>query len=158
MPRSPHEVEVYVWRQSGPDPEVLLLRRCAQLGGFWHCVAGAVEPGESEIDAAARELREETGLTVPVIDSGVRYAYPVDEDRRDQFATGVEGITVACFTAEVPVDVQIELDWEHDELAWHPLSTAASVLRFPVVARAMQAAVTTAGRNRSNGCGPRGAP
>jgi 8-oxo-dGTP pyrophosphatase MutT (NUDIX family) len=139
--RRPHEVEVYLWRGRG-DPEVLLLRRCARLGGFWHVVAGAVEPGETEAAAAARELREETGLDVAVADSGVRYAYPVDDDRRHLFAPEVREIAVACFCAEVPEGAEIRLDWEHDELAWHPISRAAQVLHHPAVARAMEGAVT----------------
>ena len=33
-------------------------------GGYWTPVSGGVEPGESEADAVAREVREEVDLTV----------------------------------------------------------------------------------------------
>lgn len=32
--------------------------------GYWTPVSGGVEPGESEVEAVAREVREEVGLTV----------------------------------------------------------------------------------------------
>ena len=147
--RRPREVEVYLWRRAGAGVEVALLRRAPALGGFWHCVAGAVEPGESDGEAAARELREETGLAVEVADSGVRYAYPVDADRRHLFAGDVSEIAVACFTAEVPRGARVVLDWEHDELAWHPLERAGQVLRHAAVADAMARTVAGAAQ-----CGP----
>jgi 8-oxo-dGTP pyrophosphatase MutT (NUDIX family) len=42
---------------------VLLLRRSSQVpqAGFWSIPAGALERTESPLDAAVRELREETG-------------------------------------------------------------------------------------------------
>ena len=33
-------------------------------GGYWTPVSGGVEPGESEVEAVAREVREEVGLEV----------------------------------------------------------------------------------------------
>jgi dATP pyrophosphohydrolase len=60
-------VSVFVVR---PDPgdqshEFLQLRRAGgdYMGGTWQIVRGGVQSGESYIDAAVRELREETGLT-----------------------------------------------------------------------------------------------
>ncbi len=46
----------------GRDWEVLVLRRGPSKGGVWAPVTGNVEPGESDDEAAARELEEETGL------------------------------------------------------------------------------------------------
>ncbi|WP_326754575.1 NUDIX domain-containing protein [Streptomyces hirsutus] len=49
---------------------VLLVRRNPDdyMGGLWEIPSGAVEPGETLVDAACRETREETGLTVSSVD------------------------------------------------------------------------------------------
>jgi 8-oxo-dGTP pyrophosphatase MutT (NUDIX family) len=142
--RLPQEVEVFVWRRRGNEIEVLVLRRCADLGGYWHCVAGAVEPAESWAEAASRELREETGLAVEVVDSGIRYRYAatdVTPERRRELPPQASEIEVACFGAEAPPTAEMRLDWEHDEHAWVSVAEAESRLRWPAVARAMSAVV-----------------
>ncbi len=45
-----------------PEGRYLLLKRVEHEGGFWQPVTGVIEPGESPIQAAIREVREETGL------------------------------------------------------------------------------------------------
>lgn len=50
------------------DGRVLTVRRRVEEGQLsWQFPAGAIEPGKSEEDAAVRETREETGLTVRAI-------------------------------------------------------------------------------------------
>ena len=49
-----------IWR----DGKVLLVQRGAPPGqGLWSLPGGKLEPGETELAAAQRELREETGLS-----------------------------------------------------------------------------------------------
>jgi len=45
-----------------------------RLGTYWITPGGGVEPGESLAQAAVRELREETGLAVPLGDLGPHVA------------------------------------------------------------------------------------
>jgi NADH pyrophosphatase NudC (nudix superfamily) len=47
---------------------VLLARKAAWPAGRWGLVAGFVEAGETTDEAAAREVREETGLVAEVLD------------------------------------------------------------------------------------------
>ncbi|NBC35806.1 NUDIX domain-containing protein [Novosphingobium sp. FSY-8] len=52
----------------GADGQVLMQRRPEgrQHGGLWEFPGGKVEPGESPHQAAARELTEELGVSVPL--------------------------------------------------------------------------------------------
>jgi lipoyl(octanoyl) transferase len=49
--------------------QTLSLLRTEQDGGFWQVVTGCIEPGESPAEAALREAREETGLTIEGVQS-----------------------------------------------------------------------------------------
>ena len=49
------------------EGRLLLIKRGHEPGaGLWSLPGGRVEPGETDIEALVREMREETGLTVKV--------------------------------------------------------------------------------------------
>lgn len=53
------------------DPAILLTKRASSLrahGGQWALPGGRLDPGESAVDAALRELREEIGLHLGLSD------------------------------------------------------------------------------------------
>lgn len=56
--------EIYSFTRDG---RVLLTRRhpAKHWGGWWEITGGSVLKGESPLDGAVRELREETGLVIP---------------------------------------------------------------------------------------------
>jgi dihydroneopterin triphosphate diphosphatase len=127
--RRPEEVCVFVRR----GDEYLVLHRSPHGGSYWHCVAGALEPGEGYQEAAARELAEETGLVAEPAEVGGPYAYPVDEEPRyrDLVPPGTTEIVVRMFLAEAPPGWEPRLDYEHDEYRWCSREEALELLHWP---------------------------
>ena len=71
--RRPESVLVLVYTL---DKEVLLLQR-SDNPAYWQSVTGALEIDELPVQAAMRELREETGLVVELIDHKQTRQYPI---------------------------------------------------------------------------------
>lgn len=63
MERGLHHLVVEIWTINSKG-EVLLTQRhpSKNHGLLWECTRGAVTAGESSLDGAVRELKEETGL------------------------------------------------------------------------------------------------
>jgi lipoyl(octanoyl) transferase len=107
------EVFVFVRREG----EFLVLHRSPENDAYWHGVAGGVEEGESFAAAAARELREETGLAADPAPLRHRFRYGE--------------VVVECFVVDAPSGWEPQLDWEHDGYRWCSAEEAEALLYWP---------------------------
>lgn len=99
-----------------PDGHVLLIeRRWDPYEGMWALPGGHVDPGEAVVDAAARELEEETGVQVAPV--GLREVGAWHQPGRDPRGRYV---TVA-YHAEVDADTPIEAKDDARNARWWPL-------------------------------------
>jgi 8-oxo-dGTP pyrophosphatase MutT (NUDIX family) len=130
---SADEVMVFVRR----GDEWLVLRRSPVQGGYWHAVAGGVEAGETDVEAAARELEEEVGLVASPLDLGKRFSY-VPESWEPRARVGRGPFAVACFVVDAPVGWEPRLDWEHDEYRWCTKADGAALLFWPQPRRVLE--------------------
>ncbi len=109
---------------------VLLLKRNPAAGGNWQPVTGRVETGESETDAAIRELREETGLEAAVEPLGLVQSFLVDKAYLPDQSESVfahEQTFVAKVAPESPVAIDPE---EHDASAWFTIEAALDAIHW----------------------------
>lgn len=140
--RGPNEVAIFVARRR--RSEVLVVHRRPDLGGYWHTIAGGVEPGEDPADAAARELREETGLDRQPAPTGIAFAYPLHEEppeRRAQYPPGLAEVTVDTFLVDADDDWEPTLDDEHVAYRWVAAADAPDALYWDDIADALRRAL-----------------
>jgi len=115
------------------DGQVLLLERTEARGGFWQTVTGRIEPGESALEAARRELHEETGLGLEP--TGAQYVH--------SFAGGAATVIEETgFFARARNGSPVTLSDEHSRAEWVTPEEALARLPFEglreVVRRAVQ--------------------
>jgi dihydroneopterin triphosphate diphosphatase len=126
-------IDVYVLRGADSELEVLVLRRApgSRCPGSWECVHGHIDSGEQPATAAARELEEETGLTVQRLYnlSRVEAFY---QHRTDEVAL------IPVFAAFVAGDAVVQMSGEHDRFEWLSPAKAGSRLAWPRERRALE--------------------
>lgn len=127
-PEPRRTISVVVRSDSG---KFLLLQRTEERGGFWQPVTGKVEPGESPVEAAQRELREETGFKSEVRSLSYEHA----------FSWGSEGAPLVlretAFVARTwgePTPVLTE----HQAYGWFGRKEAMSKVPYAGLARAIE--------------------
>ncbi len=134
------------------DGRVLLLRRTAARGGFWQPVTGRIEPGEVHLEAASRELREETGAEVPVALLRYRHGFAREPEHSGQPAGSFPVLAEeTAFAARVADDFEPRLGDEHDAHRWCVLSEAMELLPFAGLRRAARLAVAALGAESAGG-------
>lgn len=119
-------IDVYAFRRSAMQVEFLLLKRSEgrRLAGTWQAVHGRIEPGETAVQAALRELEEETGLR-PIGFWQLEFVntfYLAAEDAL---------LMCPCFAAEIDPATEIVLSAEHTDYRWEPSEQALEGYMWP---------------------------
>jgi dATP pyrophosphohydrolase len=111
-----------------PDLKVLLIER-ADRPGYWQSVTGSQHTGETVVETAVRELREETGLDAgrhELIDWRKQTVFEIYPHWRHRYAPGVTHNIENVFSLEVPGMLDVTLaPREHVAYAWLPWRQAA---------------------------------
>lgn len=127
------QVEIFPFRRRGGTVEFLMLQRARgdRLGGTWHAVHGSIEPGETAVQAALRELYEESGLT------------PLRFWQIDFVSTFfLADLDCVClnpvFTAEIDPAAEVRLSDEHEGFRWVAADEAPGAFMWPNQRRALR--------------------
>jgi len=116
------------------DLEVLLLER-ADHPGYWQSVTGSCEAGETLVETAQREVREETGLDAcqyALADWQLQNIYEIYPQWRYRYAPGTTHNTEHVFGLQLPHPVAIRLaPDEHLNFRWLAWRNAAEKVFSP---------------------------
>jgi 8-oxo-dGTP pyrophosphatase MutT (NUDIX family) len=128
---APFGATVVVYRRVGDGLELLVLHRAHdgpdhEGDWAWTPPAGARKPGEDLHACARRELKEETGLEVPIRPTALAGDWP-------------------AFAAEVPPGAPVVLDAEHDRFVWLEPGEALARCRPAIVAEQIRAVLLQIG-------------
>ena len=122
------------------DGAILMLRRSRtkdHAPGEWEFGSGRIEYGEHPEDAVHREVREETGLEVDIIEPVATFHFYRGAQREEAV-----GITFWCRyrTGELAPSK------EHDQAIWVSPSEAKTLVNFPGGAEAIDRVARNIGR------------
>ena len=120
---------IYTQNVRTQDLQVLIMER-ADKAGFWQSVTGSIEGDETPLEAAIREVHEETGLDATqynLQDWQASNVYEIYPHWRHRYAPGVVENTEHLFGLELPTKLPVKLaPDEHVRYEWVDWREAAS--------------------------------
>jgi 8-oxo-dGTP diphosphatase len=133
------KVQVFLYRKTPDGLRVLMLKRAKADKGLWHPVTGNVETHEGLLNAAVREVDEETGFGVAPEPLGVTFTYEVASGaRKGRYHE-------TAYAARVEPGATETLSDEHTGAEWVDPKEAESRLQWPEQKRALAALVARYG-------------
>lgn len=115
------QVEVIVYRKGKEEHEFLMMKRIESKGGFWQPVTGGINAGEDILDAAHREVLEETGFNNVKLTEQV-HEFFLKKDNLPEYVFGAE----VCRDNKVCIDNNVYP--EHEEVKWCGFDEAMELL------------------------------
>lgn len=103
--------------------QILFLKRSAKVGtfqGYWSAVSGFIEVGETPLETAIKEVREETCI----VSEPVHSAEPFRVREKDTIWV------IHPFLFEEP-NCTVQIDWEHTEYKWVKVEETAGYTCVP---------------------------
>jgi dihydroneopterin triphosphate diphosphatase len=128
----PRLIDVYPYLLVRGEPHYLLLHRSKDVvySGQWRMVGGKVQTGESAVDAAMREFREETSQRPKSA-----WVIPTVNAYYDPLADQIRYIPAFAFECETDV---VQLNHEHDYYNWFTINDAVQQLLWYEQKRILQ--------------------
>lgn len=139
-------VDVYVLRPARDGWQVLVLRRGphGRCPGAWETIHGHLLPEEAPVDAALRELAEETGLAA-------KRLYNVSRVETFYLHARDTVALIPVFCAFVASGAEVRLSAEHEAAEWLVPEAAAARFAWPRERRALADVLALVG---AGGAGP----
>jgi lipoyl(octanoyl) transferase len=110
---------------------ILLLHRRPERGGFWQPITGTIEDGELPLDAARRELREETGHAAEPASLDLVQSFLIESQYlAPRFPAPIiasEIVFQAALDSALPIHIDLE---EHDTWGWFTQAGAYEKIRW----------------------------
>jgi dATP pyrophosphohydrolase len=110
-------------------PEILLIHRAPGriYSGIWQCVTGSLEPGETMVQGALREVAEETGFGPADIEA----FFETDLVSWFHVAAADALLSEVAFAARIRPGATVRLSIEHDDLRWSAPAAAHDLVVWP---------------------------
>ena len=110
------------------DAQLAVIRPQGRPAGHWALPKGAIDPGESGVDAAVREVFEETGLVAEIVRKlePIKYVYQRDGERIFKVVTFWVMEPVGGELGAIAEEMRVEVA----EVAWIPLADAPRLLAY----------------------------
>ncbi|HKV39601.1 MAG TPA: dihydroneopterin triphosphate diphosphatase [Blastocatellia bacterium] len=143
MYKRPRSVQIVVFREALKGREYLLLKRVETEGGYWQSITGSLERGETNSEAALRELKEETGFEArldELIDLDITNVFKIDPRWLQKYEPGVTHNEETCYALEVRAGVPILNAAEHTAFSWTTFEVAMRMVYWESTKKGLAAA------------------